>query len=221
MRSRLVPAGIISALAVIAGAGWFFVWHTPTWSSHSWVLSNIQTVRVATVPVSDVGRKFFSALKREIASERARVQLSLMETPSIWASATALKEQKVDAAVVRSDDPAAADGRTIFVLRTVYAALLVPASSPLDSISKLKGKKIGVLTDEAGIDPMAKVVLEFYGFDEKQNVHLGIKDLSAALQRRQVSAVLAVGPTGAGAIADAIEAFRKATKKPPKFLDLA
>jgi hypothetical protein len=35
-----------------------------------------------------------------------------------------------------------------------------------------------------------------------------------------MAALLAVGPTGTGAIADAIEAFRKSTKKPPKFLDL-
>jgi uncharacterized protein len=221
MRSRLVPAGIISVLAVLAGAGSLFAWQGLPGNYHSWVFSNIQTVRVATVPVNDVGRKFFSALKREIVSERARVQLSLMETPSVWVSAQALKEQKVDAAVVRSDDPAAADGRAIFVLRTVYAALLVPAASPVDGISKLKGKKIGVLAEETGIDPMAKVVLEFYGFDEKQSMHLAAKDVASALQRRQVSAVLAVGPTGAGAIADAIEAFRKATKKPPKFLDLA
>jgi len=220
MLSRLIPAGIISALAVIAGAGSFFSWHWLPWNSPSWAFSNSQTVRVATIPVNDVGRKFFSALKREIASERARVQLSLIETTSVWASAQALKEQKVDAAVVRSDDPAAADGRAIFILRTVYAALLVPAWSPIDGISKLTGKKIGVLGEETGIDPMAKVVLDFYGFDEKQIVHLPARDLAAALQRRQVSALLAVGPTGSGAIADAIEAFRKVTKKPPKFLDL-
>jgi TRAP-type uncharacterized transport system substrate-binding protein len=147
--------------------------------------------------------------------------LSLIETPSVWASAQALKEQKVDAAVVRSDDPAAADGRTIFVLRNIYAALLVPAQASVDGISKLKGKKIGVLTDDVGIDPMAKVVLNFYGFDKKHIVRLGLKDLPVSLQHRQVAALLVVGPTGAGAIADAIEAFRKSTKKPPKFLDLA
>jgi hypothetical protein len=85
----------------------------------------------------------------------------------------------------------------------------------------LKGKKIGVLTDDVGIDPMAKVVLDFYGFDEKHIVRLGLKELPVLLQRRQVPALLVVGPTGAGPIADAIEAFRKSTKKPPKFLDLA
>jgi TRAP-type uncharacterized transport system substrate-binding protein len=216
MRSRLVPAVIISALVVFAGAGSFFAW-----KSYPWIFSASQTLRVATIPVNDVGKKFLSALKQETASELARVQLSLIETPSVWASAQALKEQKVDAAVVRSDDPAAADGRTIFVLRNIYAALLVPAQASIDGISKLKGKKIGVLTDDVGIDPMAKVVLDFYGFDEKHIVRLGLKDLPVSLQRRQVPALLVVGPTGAGPIADAIEAFRKSTKKPPKFLDLA
>ena len=221
MRSRLIPAGIISALAVVAGAATFFGWHPFAWTAQSWVFSNAQTLRIATVPVNDVGRKFFSALKREIASERARVQLSLVESANVWASAQALKEQKVDAAVVRSDDPAAADGRAIFILRTVYAALLAPAQGSIDTIAKLKGKKIGVLIDDAHLDPMAKVVLDFYGFDEKHAVHLGGKDLAGALQRRQIAALLVVGPTGAGAIAEAIDAFRKATKKPPKFVDLA
>jgi TRAP-type uncharacterized transport system substrate-binding protein len=139
----------------------------------------------------------------------------------VWASAQALKEQKVEAAVVRSDDPAAAEGRTIFVLKTLRVALLVPAQASVDSISKLKGKKIGVLTDDTGTDPMAKVVLDFYGFDEKHVVRLGRKELAESLQRKQVTALLVVGPTGAGPIADAIEIFRKSTKRPPKFLDIS
>jgi TRAP-type uncharacterized transport system substrate-binding protein len=217
MRSRFAAAVIISALVVVfAGVGSVFAW-----KSHPWILSTSETLRVATIPVNGVGKKVLSALKREIASEHARIQLSLIETPSVWASAQALKEQKVDAAVVRSDDPAAAEGLTIFVLRNIYAALLVPAQASVDGISKLKGKKIGVLTDDFEIDPMAKVVLNFYGFDEKDIVRLGLKDLPASLQHRQLAALLVVGPTGAGAIADAIEAFRKSTKKPPKFLDLA
>jgi TRAP-type uncharacterized transport system substrate-binding protein len=216
MHRRLVPAVIISAVVVFVGVGSFFAWR-----SHPWIFSASQTLRVATIPANDDGGKILTALKREIASQHAPVQLSLIETPSVWASAQALKEQKVDAAVVRSDDPAAAEGRTIFVLRSLHVALLVPAQASIDSISKLKGKKVGVLTNAMGVDPMAKVVLDFYGFDEKHIVRLGLKDLPVSLQRKQVAALLAVGPTGPGPIADAIEAFRKSTKKPPKFLDLA
>jgi uncharacterized protein len=217
MRNRFVWAAIVSAVFVFAAVG-----SCSAREAHAWnLLSTSQTLRVATIPGSDYGATFLTALNQQIALEHARVQLSFIETPSVWASAQALKEKKVDAAVVRSDDPAAAEGRTIFVLRSLHVALLVPAQASIDSISKLKGKKVGVLTNAVGIDPMAKVVLDFYGFDEKHIVRLDLKELADALQRRQVTALFVVGPTGAGPIADAIEAFRKSTKKPPTFLDLA
>src|SRR5262249_46395792 len=174
-----------------AGGAFIFSWKScPAISAAS------EALRVATIPVNDIGRSFLSALKREIASEHARVQLSLVETPSVWASAQALKEQQVEAAVVRSDDPAVANGRALFILRSLYAALLVPAQSPIDGISKLKGRKIAVVAEEAGVDPMAKVVLDFYGFDAKQVARLSAKDLAPALRRRQYAAVLVVGPSG-------------------------
>jgi TRAP transporter TAXI family solute receptor len=207
---------ILGALVISAGAASFF-----SWKSYPAIFAASEALRVATIPVNDIGRTFLSALKREIASQHARVQLSLVETPSVWASAQALKQQQVDAAVVRSDDPAVADGRALFILRSLYAAVLVAEQSPVDGISKLKGRKIGVVADDAGVDPMAKVVLDFYGFDAKQVVRLSAKDLAPALRRRQLAAVLVVGPSGAGPIAEAIEAFRKTTKQPPRFLDLA
>jgi TRAP transporter TAXI family solute receptor len=217
MRSRFVPLAIVSAVVVFAGVGSFSAWKVQA----SDFFSTSQTLRVATAPMSDDGATFLTVLKQQIAWEHARVQLSFIETPSVWAGAQALKEQKVDAAVVRKDDPAAAEGRTIFVLRSLHVALLVPAQASIDSISKLKGKKVGVLTNDAAIDPMAKVVLDFYGFDEKHIVRLGLDELAGSLQRRQVTALLVVGPTGAGPIADAIEVFRKSTKRPPKFLDIS
>jgi hypothetical protein len=64
------------------------------------------------------------------------------------------------------------------------------------------------------------VVFDFYGVGEKQIVHLDLKDLPTALQYKQVTAVAVIGPNGAGPIADAIEAFRSATKRPPKFLEI-
>jgi TRAP-type uncharacterized transport system substrate-binding protein len=216
MASKLVAAVTISALLVFVGVGSYFIW-----KSYPWLFPGNQTLRVATTPITGDGEVFMTSMKREIASEHVRVQLTLVETPTIWASGKAFKDKEVDAAVVRSDDPAAAGGRSIFVLRTIYAALLVPAQPSVGGISKFKGKKIGVLTDGTGIDPMAKVVMDFYGFDEKHVVRLGPRELPAALTQRQVAALLVIGPSGSGPIADAIEAFNKATKKPPKFLDLA
>jgi uncharacterized protein len=210
MHSRFVPAAaIVSAVIAFVGAGWMLALRANVWN-----FSGNQTLRVATVPLSDSGRKFFAALKHEIASQHANFQMSLLETASAEASAQALKDEKVDAAVVRSDDPAAAEGRTLFVLRNLYVALLVPASTSIDSISKLKGKKIGLLAKDAGIDPMARVVFDFYGVEETHIVRLGLKELAVSLQHKQVAAVMVVGSTGSGPIGDAIEVFRKQRRSP-------
>jgi TRAP-type uncharacterized transport system substrate-binding protein len=214
MRSKVIWQLIVVVVA-IAGVG------SIGWRSNAWNFSPTQTVRIATMPLSDSGKKFFSALKHEITAAHAGIQLSLIEAPDAGASAQALQEQKADAAVIRSDDPSAADARTIFVLRNLYVALLVPASSSVDAVSKLKGKKIAVLTKDGMIDPMAKVVLDFYGIDAPHVVQLGSKELAPSLQHKHVAAVMVVGSTGAGPIAEAVDIFHKATKRLPKFLDLS
>ena len=215
MVTKLIAAVIISASVVCAGAGVFYVW-----KFYPWIFFGSQTVRIATLPVGSKGEVFLSAFMQEIGAEHAAIRLSLVETLGLRASAQAFKEREVDAAVVRSDDPAVTGGRSILILRTIYAALLVPAASAIDNISKLKGKKMGVVTDESGIDPMAQALLNFYRFDEKYIVRFGPNELSDPQQLRQVAALLVIGPSGGGPIALAIETFRKLTRRPPKFVDL-
>jgi TRAP-type uncharacterized transport system substrate-binding protein len=212
-----------SLSVVVASAGLAFagVETFPDWKADaSNLLSMVQPVRLAAA-VSGHEAKFITALGEQIALERARIQLSLTQSPDIWASAQAFAEHKVEMALVRSDDPAAATGLTVFTFGSVHAVFLAPAQAASDSISNLKGRKIGVLVDATGIDPMAKVLLDFYGLDEKNVVRLAQASLADALQRKQVAAILVVGPTGPGAIADAVDAFRKVTKRPPKFLDIS
>ncbi len=78
-----------------------------------------------------------------------------------------------------------------------------------------------MLANDSTVDPLVKRVLDFYGFEEKQIVRLRSGELAGALQHKKVAALAVVGPAGAGPIADAIAAFRSATKRPPKFLDLS
>jgi uncharacterized protein len=216
MHSRFVPAVIACAIVALTGVSLVLAWRASGWS-----FAGTQSVHIATMPLNDSGRKFFAALKEEIASQHANMQVSLVETGSVAASVQALKEGRVDAAVMRSDDPAAAEGRTIFVLRNLYVAVLVPASSSIDSIPDLKTRKIGLVTKDSTIDPMAKVVLDHYGIDSARIARLSLKELPTALQHKQVSAVMVVGSIGGGPMAEAIEAFHKATTRPPKFVDVS
>jgi len=188
------------------------------WREYPWLFSNSYVLRVATGPLSDSAGKLIAAFKRELANETAHVSVEIVETPSLAASALAFKNQDVNLAVVRSDDPNAADGRSLFVLRKLFAVVLVPSDSKAESIADLKGKRIGVLMSGPDIDPLARAVLEFYGIDDKRITRLASTELANGL--KQISGLLVVGPIGPGPIATAVQTFRKVTKKPPIFLDL-
>ena len=67
-----------------------------------------------------------AAFKRELANEQPHVRVEIVETTSLAASALAFKNNEVDLAVVRADDPNAAEGRSVFILRKLLAVILVP-----------------------------------------------------------------------------------------------
>ena len=212
MRRRLLPFLVFGLVLAVGGAVLL------VWREYPWLFSKTYVLRVATGPLTNEGGKLVAAFKRELAHERPHVRVDIVETPSLAANALALKNREVDVAVVRSDDPNAAEGRSVFVLRKLSAAVLVPSQSKAESIADLEGERIGVLTSGPDIDPLARAVLDFYGIEDKRVVRIAPADLANAL--KHVHALLVVGPIGPGPIANAVQTFRKVTKKPPTFLDL-
>ncbi|CAL8968909.1 hypothetical protein RHODGE_RHODGE_02593 [Rhodoplanes serenus] len=210
----LLPVLVFGLVMVLAGTV-FLVWRT-----YPFIFSRAYVLRIATGPLAGEGGKFVTAFRRELAAAHPRVRVEVVSTPSIAASALALKNGEADVAVARRDDPNAAEGRSIFVLRKLAAVVLVPAQSSAESVADLAGERIGVITRDGAVDPLARALLGFYGVDDKRVVQLAPADLAAALQRKQVHAVVVVGPVGPGPIADAVQVFRKVTRKPPTFLDL-
>ena len=89
----------------------------------------------------------------------------------------------------------------------------------MEDWSDLKGKIIGVLSESGEIDPLQKVVLEFYDIPQQRIRMVAPKDVGAEIAGKRIAALLAIGPAGPGPIADAARAIRAATKKDPKFLD--
>ncbi|MFY9989585.1 MAG: TAXI family TRAP transporter solute-binding subunit [Rhodoplanes sp.] len=216
MPRRFIPATIAFAIIVLVGLATLFVWRT-----YPWVFSGRYTLQIAVGPTNERYAKLIAAFKRELAHEHPRVQLKVVETENLGASAAALQRGDVDAAIVRGDDPAAAEGRAIFILRKFYVAVLTPAHTVIENMADLTGDRIGVLVKGVGgIDPMAKAVLDFYRLDEKHVVPVKVEALASALRDKHIKALVVVGPIGPGPIADAVEVFRKSTKKPPKFIDL-
>ena len=214
MQRTTVRVGLVLLLTLGLGVLTFFVWHR-----YPWLFSPRYTIRVAVGPLSEPAEKFAAAFRREVMHDYPRIRLLFVQTPDLDASAAALKDNKVDVALVRSDNPMAAEGRTLAILRKIAVVTMLPPHSSADDWSALAGKTIGVVARSAQMDPLQKVVLEFYGVKPEHMRILAPKDAGAVAAGKHVAALLAVGPPGQGPIGDLARAIRSAAKKPPKFLD--
>src|SRR5215207_10214195 len=83
-------------------------------------------LKIATGPIGSDGQKILAAFIREVAAERPIVRLVPVLTESLSANGKALRDGQVDLAVVRSDDAAAAQGRTVFILRRIALRFSCP-----------------------------------------------------------------------------------------------
>jgi len=211
MLRRFAIAGLFAVAAATAAVAW--IWFP-------WVFSPSYTIRIASGPLGSDGQKFLSAFRRELSEEHPRVRLILEDEASLERSATALQGGKADLAVARSDHPVVASGGTIVVLSRIALVIMAPANSPAATMKDLLGKKIALLDGAAPDDPLLRTVMDFYGLDSRQMVSLGAAQVGAALASKRIAAVVALGPIGPGAIADALKAIVKASKKPLKFINL-
>lgn len=211
MSRRTAIAGCLLLAAVAGAVAWFWF---------PWVFAPQYTIRIASGPVGSDAQKFIAAFKRELAEQRPRVRLALEETAGLKESAEALQSGKVDLAVVRSDHPAAASGGTLVIVRRIPLLIMVSGSSSVESITELVGKRIAVLDGTPKDDPLLVAVMESYGLKSTNLVRTSLADLGASLRDKRAAAVVAMGPTGPGVITEAVKAIVKATRKPPKFLDV-
>ena len=201
---------------LLAGGGVFIIQQ-----NYPWLLPTKDTVRLATGALTESDQRFLDAFVREMAKESPRIQLTITRTPGLNASADALKNGQADAALVRSDNPVVADGRTLALVRKIAVMVILGSQSSVKTWSDLAGKTIGVLSSSGEIDPLQKVVLAFYDIGPENMRPVAPTDVGAQIADERISAVLAIGlPAGPGSIADAARAIRLATGKPPKFLDL-
>jgi TRAP-type uncharacterized transport system substrate-binding protein len=198
----------------MVGALTFVVYH-----NFPWLFSTEYTIRVATGPVTASGDKFIAAFQRELALEYPRIKMKFVRTESLTASAEALKKREVDAALVRSDNPLVAENRTLVIMRKIATIAILGPLSDAEDWSDLKGKIIGVLSESGEIDPLQKIVLDFYDVPPQRIRMVAPKDVGAEIAGKRIAALLAIGPAGPGPIADAARAIRAAAKKDPKFLD--
>ena len=189
-----------------------------TLTRYPWLISARYTLTLATGPVGSDGQKVLAAFIRDLSAEHPLVRLVPVQTDNLSESGKALTEGRVDLAVVRSDDEAAANGRTIFVLRQDGAAVILPPDAKIEKVSELAGKKLAVAK---GADPgLLKVFTEFYGLRDADLIEMPAAEFGPMLKAKRVVAAVVSGPLGPGPITDAFASIRKSFKAEPSYLDI-
>ena len=188
--------------------------------NYSGLFSTKDTIRIATAPLTKSDEKFAESFLREMAKESPRIQVTFVQTPDFDASAEALKKGQADAALVRSDNPMAAEGRTLAIMRTIAVMAILGGQSSAKNWADLKGKTIGVLSSSGQVDPLQKIVLDFYDIGKERVRLVAPMDAGAQIAGGHIAALLAIGPPGPGDMSDAARAIALATEKAPKVLEL-
>jgi len=215
MRRTLLWVAPVLVVAVVAGGAMVLAVQ-----NYSWLFSTKDTVRIATGPLTESDERFVDSFLRDMAKESPRIQVAFIRTPDFDASAEALKNGLADAAFVRSDNPVAADGRTLAIMRTIAVMAILGGQSSAETWSDLKGKTIGVLSSSSQIDPLQKVVLDFYDITKESVRLVAPMDVGAQIAGEHIAVLLAIGSPGPGVMSDAARAIQLATERAPKVLEL-
>jgi TRAP-type uncharacterized transport system substrate-binding protein len=152
------------------------------------------TLSVAVGSIDGEAAKAMSAIASRLASTNAPVRLKVIDSGTVLEAAKAFAAGNADLAVVRGDVGDLSQAQAVVVVSHVAALLIAPPGSTIDSIVKLKGHRVGVISGDANTR-IVDVLSKEYGFDRaKMFKDIALPDARQAIQSKEVSALLIVIP---------------------------
>jgi TRAP-type uncharacterized transport system substrate-binding protein len=152
------------------------------------------TLSVAVGSIDGEAAKAMSALASQLASTNAPVRLKVIDSGTALEAAKTFAAGKADLAVVRGDAGDLSQAQAVVVMSHVVVLIIAPPGSAIDSIDKLKGRRVGVLGGEANTK-IVDVLSKEFGLDRaKVFKDIALPDARRAIQSKEVSALLVVIP---------------------------
>src|SRR5260370_16979506 len=105
-----------------------------------------------------------SAIASRLVSDNAPVRLKVIDSGTALEAAKAFAAGNVDLAVVRGDVGDLSQAQAVVVVSHVVALIIAPPGSSIDSIDKLKSRRVGVIGGEAN-GKIVDVLSKEYGLD--------------------------------------------------------
>jgi TRAP transporter TAXI family solute receptor len=152
------------------------------------------TLTVAVGSIDGEAASAMSAIASRLVSTNAPVRLKVIDSGTAVEAANAFSAGKVDLAVVRGDVGDLSQAQAVVVVSHVVVLIVAPPGSSIDSIDKLKGRRVGVIGGEAN-GKIVDVLSKEYGLDRaKVFKDIALPDARRAIQSKEVAALLIVIP---------------------------
>jgi TRAP-type uncharacterized transport system substrate-binding protein len=152
------------------------------------------TLSVAVGSIDGEAAKAMSAIASRLVTTNAPVRLKVIDTGTTLEAANAFSAGKADLAVVRGDVGDLSQAKAVVVVSHMVVLIVAPPGSTIDSMDKLKGRRIGVIGGDANAK-IADVLSKEYGFDRQKTFkEIALTDVRRAVQSKEVAAVLVVIP---------------------------
>jgi len=201
---------LVGVVGVVSGAGLlaYRYWTRPV------------TLSVAVGSIDGEAAKAMSAIASRLASNNASVRLNVVDSGTALGAAKAFSDGKVDLAVVRGDVGDLSKAQAVVVMSHVVALVIAPPGSTIDSMDKLKGRRVGVLGGDANTK-IVDVLSKEYGFDrEKVFRDIALPDARRAIQSKEMSALLVVIPMAGKYLSMVRDIFQQGPKALPTLIEI-
>src|SRR5882757_3112605 len=140
------------------------------------------TLSVAVGSIDGEAAKAMSAIASRLVSINAPVRLKVIDSGTALEAAKAFSAGNVDLAVVRGDVGDLSQAQAVVVVSHVVVLIVAPPGSTIDSIDKLKGRRVGVI----GGDANTKIVDELSKEYELVNAKVVFKNLALTEVRQAI-----------------------------------
>lgn len=164
---------LVAAICMVAGAGLltYRYFTRPT------------TLTVAAGSLDGEAVQALTAIASRFAETNAPVRLKVIDTGNVVDAAKAFSAGGVDLAVVRGDIGDLSQARAVAIVTHAVALILAPPGSSIDSIERLKGRTLGVVSGQAN-QKIVAALQDQYDLGAK----VTFKDIAPADARREIQA---------------------------------
>src|SRR5215212_2550936 len=188
-----------------------------------WYFAAPARFRVAVGPRDSVEARLIDAFAEALTHTRRDVRLDVVPVDDVRQSAEALRQHKVDLAVVRPDVFLPDNGLTLSILREEAVIVLAPKVSKIEDMAHLENKRLGVVSHHEADLPVLTTILAHYDLAPPNItlVPLGADAVEAAFTGKRIDAVAfvaaPVGKEAAGLVQSILKvANRSVTLVPVK-----